>query len=410
MIAEVVSVGTELLLGATIDTNAARLGEVFAECGISCQQRQTVGDNLGRLTEALWLALSRSDIVVTIGGLGPTQDDLTRDGIAAALGSPLLLDPDLERTVREIFEKRGLRWVDSNLRQCHRPACGVGIANPHGTAPGLWCEKDGKILIAMPGPPREFGPMLMGPVREGLARLGGGGVIHSRTLRVTGIGESRIEELVRDLIDDEQPTVAPYAKTGEVHLRVTAKAPSISEAEVILAPVVAEIHQRLGWHCYGEDATSLEAAVIEALGDRRLAVAESLTGGGVMSRLTGVPGASRVLAGGLVAYTNAIKVAQLGVDPGVLAEESAVSETVARQMAEGIRNRLGVDFGLATTGVAGPGPDDRGNPEGLTYLALSGPTGTTVEQHQFGMGREINRARATQAALTFLYRSLKNTS
>ncbi len=235
MRAETVSVGTEILLGQIADTNAVELGRVFAECGIAHTHRQTVGDNLERLTDSLRLALSRADIVVTIGGLGPTDDDLTRDGIAAALEDPLILDAAVESRLRSLFERRRLVWLDSQIRQAYRPSCGDVIENPNGTAPGLVCRKDGKTVIAMPGPKPEFVPMLEGPVKEILVGLGGGGVIRSRIVRIAGMGESLVEDRLRDLMKQDDPTVAPYAKIGEVHLRLTAKRTSASEADADLA-------------------------------------------------------------------------------------------------------------------------------------------------------------------------------
>lgn len=408
MNAEIISVGTELLLGTTVDTNAAYLGEVFAECGIGCTNRQTVGDNLERLVAALHLALSRADIVVTIGGLGPTQDDMTRDGIAAVLDDPLILDPALEATIRAIFQSRELRWVESNRRQAMRPSCAEALPNSNGTAPGLICRKGSKVVIALPGPPREFRPLADGPVRDFLAAESGGGIILSRILRVCGLGESRVEELTHDLMTGSNPTVAPYAKTMEVHLRVTASAPSAEEANRLMDPVEAALRQRLHWHVYGLNETTLEEAVIAALRDRNqtVSVAESCTGGMLGSRLTSVAGSSAAFAGGVIAYSEQVKAAELRVSTESLERDSAVSESVAKQMAEGALGKFGTRFALSITGVAGPGPDDRGNPEGLVYIGLADAKETVVTKHLLGRGRSNIRTRATQIALTMLWERL----
>lgn len=404
---EIISVGTELLLGTTIDSNAAELGQELARLGVSCRHRQTVGDHLGRLTEAIQLALSRADLVITIGGLGPTQDDLTRDAIAAATQLPLEPNAVLEAELRALFERRGLRWVDSNLRQTMVPKGGVPLPNPHGTAPGLWCPVGHQVVAALPGPPREFRPMMQGPFADRLREASGFDPIHTRVLKVVGVGESRIEELLRDLMEGSRPTLAPYAKTGEVHLRLAVQAPE-AEAHAIFDPVEAIIRERLGWHVYGSGEDTLESRVLSLLEDRRetLAVAESLTGGLIQQRLTSVPGASKVFVGGVVSYSNEAKKHLLNVSPETLDQVSAVSAEVAEQMAHGVRHSLQANWGLSTTGVAGPGADSLGHPEGLTYVGWDGPFGPGTQVYTFGMGREINRSRAAQAALTQLYRLL----
>lgn len=408
MKAEIVSVGTELLLGTTVDTNAAQLGEALARYGIACTHRQTVGDNLERLTDALRLALSRADLVITIGGLGPTMDDLTRDGIAAALEDELTHDPEIEAHLRDLYAKRKLRWVDSVSRQAMRPASGSVLENAFGTAPGLVCRKAGKVVCALPGPPREFGPMMSGPLALVLAELSGGRVIHSRTLRVCGLGESRVEELTHDLMGSENPTVAPYAKPFEVHLRLTAAAETLEEAGNLIRPLEEQVRQRLGWHVYGADEDTLESAVWQALHERGQTVctAESCTGGLLAGRLTEVPGASTVFVGGVVAYNETVKTRELGVPDSLLREHTAVSEAVAVAMAEGARHKFGADFALSVTGVAGPGPDADGHPEGMVVIALAREGEMEVGAHHLGRGRASVRQRATQAALTLLWKRL----
>lgn len=408
MNAEIISVGTELLLGSTIDTNAAFMGEALAEIGVSCTNRQTVGDNLGRLTAAISLAMSRSDIVILIGGLGPTQDDLTREGIASALDDPLILDEGVLGELKTFFAGRGLRWVESNARQAMRPSCGFVVPNVMGTAPGLFCEKSGKIVIALPGPPREFNPMAKMIVNEHLAKMTSGSIIYSEVLRVCGLGESRVEELIQDLVESDDPTVAPYAKTGEVHLRITARGTGVEDAKNKIKPMVEEIRRRLTWHVYGSDEASLEDVVVAACREkgRKIAVAESCTAGNLGGRIANVAGSSQVLEGGIICYSNAVKIRELGISSELLDKVSAVSEEVAHEMARSVREKFGTDYGISITGVAGPGPDDRGNPEGLVFVGLATSTGTRVERLNLGKGRDGIRIRAVQWALTTLWREL----
>jgi len=410
MKAEIVSVGTELLLGQIADTDAQHLGQLLPQLGIAHTNRQTVGDNLQRLADALRLALSRSDIVFTIGGLGPTQDDLTREGIAAALGDVLVKDDDLEANLHRIFRERRFAWVESQLRQAMRPTCSVPIANPNGTAPGLICEKDGKVVIALPGPRGEFVPMADGPVRDYLARLATGGVIVSRLLRTCGIGEGIVEDKIKDLLSSENPTIAPYAKIGEVHLRITSHAPSREEAESLIDPMEAEVRARLGAAVYGLDDVALEEVVLRqlrALGST-LAVAESCTGGGLGARITSVAGASDVFVGGIVSYANEVKEGILGVDSALFAESGpgAVSDECARQMAERVRDKFGATFGVSITGIAGPSGGSEQKPVGTVYVAVAAPDGVHSEHYRFRASREGVRERSVQSALVLLRAAL----
>lgn len=410
MNAEIVSVGTEILLGQIVDTNAAVLGDLFAELGISHTHRQTVGDNLDRLVGALKLALSRSDVVVTIGGLGPTLDDLTRQGIAAALEDEMVLDEGVASGLRELFKSRRLPWTEAQDRQAMRPTCATPIDNPNGTAPGLICRAGNKVVIAMPGPKFEFIPMAHGPVRQALMAAGAGGqVIHSRTVRIAGMGESMVErELGPEIMNSEQPTVAPYAKTAEVHLRVTARAATVAEADTLIDPMVARIREKLGPVVYGFNETTLEAAVIARLVERgeTIATAESCTGGLLGGRLTSVAGASSALVGGFVAYTAEQKMAMLGVPEDVIAEHTVYSEECAAAMATGARAKLGTTWALSTTGIAGPDGGTEDKPVGLVYVGLAGTEGVSVTELRSRGDRETIRFRATQAALVALRKAL----
>jgi nicotinamide-nucleotide amidase len=410
--AEIVSVGTELLMGQIADTNAQYIGQVFPELGIAHFYRQTVGDNLDRLTQSLKLALSRSDIVITIGGLGPTEDDITRDGIAAALDDPLIHDDQIAERLRKLFALRKFTWTESQNRQAQRPSCANPIDNPNGTASGLICQKNGKTIIAMPGPKGEFIPMVDGPVRHFLMELCGEEVLHSRLLRICGLGESVVEDRVRPLLNSTNPTIAPYAKPGEVHLRITARAANTELAEALIEPMETRIRSVLGDAIFGAGDTTLEYATLELLKARGLtvSVAESVTGGWIGQRMTSVPGASEVFKGGIISYTKEVKARELGVDPKLLDDPKIgpVSSEVAKQMAVGVRKAFDTDFGLSVTGNAGPTSDEGDKPVGLVYIGIAGPGRPTTEEFQFRGLREDIRYRAGQWALTALRRAILN--
>ena len=380
------------------------MAKILAECGIGCRRRATVGDNLDRIVECFWEVLSRSDILITIGGLGPTEDDLTRDAITLALDDTKAVDEEYGETLKSFFTSRGLKFVESNLRQAERPTSARFIDNPYGTAPGLLCEKNGKVVIALPGPKGEFDPMANGPVKEYLSGITGGSVIHSRTLRVCGLGESFVEDEIRALLESENPSVAPYAHTGEVHLRLTAKAPSVTEADAIIDPMEAKVREILGYAVFGIDDTTIEASILEMLAEdgSSVSVAESVTGGGLANRITGVAGASRSFLGGMVVYTPAMKIEHLGVDRELVETHGPVSEDVARAMATRARELFGSTYGIATTGNAGPTSDVGDQPVGLVFVAVAGPDEVKVSRSQFRGVREDIKRRAEQTALLLL--------
>lgn len=405
--AEVVSVGTELLLGQIVDTNAAYLARALSEAGIALYRRRTVGDNPARLLETLREALTENDLVLTIGGLGPTMDDITREMLAEAIGDTLHTDEGIAERLRAFFRGRGVAMPESNLRQALVPTHGRALANPNGTAPGLLFEHPttGKIGIALPGPPNEFIPMVDNEVLPYLRqKTGGVGTIRSRVLRICNLGESLVEERVKDLMFGENPTVAPYAKTGEVHLRVTARADDAATADALIAPVVAEIQARLGDHLYAFDEEPLEAAVVRILRERGLTVAtaESCTGGLLAMRLTDIPGSSAVFPGGAVTYSNALKTELAGVPKELLAAHGAVSPQVAEAMARGAQARFGADFGVGITGIAGPDGGSDEKPVGLVYLALADAEGVRVEKNRYLGSRKDVRHRAAQYALVMI--------
>ncbi len=405
MRAEIVSVGTELLLGQIVDTNAAYLARQLSEVGVLVYRRTTVGDNMERLVTALRKALDESDAVITIGGLGPTMDDITRDGLAIALDDTLHRDETIAAGLRVFFESRGMPLLESNLRQAMVPAHGQAIENPNGTAPGLLFEKDGKIGIALPGPPNEFIPMVDDFVLPYLRRKTGNvGTIRSLVLRVAGVGESLVEETIKDLMQDANPTVAPYAKVGEVHLRVTAKSDTAEEADNLIAERAKLVRARLGDAVYGENDAPLENAVVAVLKQRNqtLSTAESCTGGLVAQRITDVAGSSAVFLGGVVAYSNAAKTDLVGVPVELISRVGAVSPEVGQALAVGARERFGSDYGIGITGIAGPDGGTAEKPVGLVYIAVADAGGGDVEKVNYIGSRSIVRHRASQTALNML--------
>lgn len=404
MNAEIVSVGTELLLGQILDTHAPTMARILAECGIGCKHRSTVGDNLDRIVNTLKTALERSDVVVTIGGLGPTSDDLTRDAIALALDDELELVPEIETKLRHFFESRGYQYVESNSRQAMKPTCAEIIPNPNGTAPGLVCRKGGKVVFALPGPKGEFDPMANDSVRPMLETLGGGETIHSRTLRIIGVGESHVEAQLGELMDQENPTVAPYAHTGEVHLRLTARAKNVEDAERLIEPTEQRIRSILGDSVFGTNQTTLEEATINLLisNEQTVATAESMTGGGIGERLTSVSGSSRAYLGGFVTYTIETKSQMLGIPADFIKEHGPVSKEVCEAMADAVRQKLGTTFGVSIVGNAGPTADVDGKPVGLVNVGIAGPHGVFVEESKFRGIREDIRRRGEQIALRLL--------
>lgn len=405
MRAEIVSVGTELLLGEIVDTNAARLGRALADLGIAIYRRTTVGDNHDRLLTALRAALSENDVVITIGGLGPTSDDITRDVLAEAIGDTLRYDEQIAHRLRAFFRARKIEMPETVLRQAWVPTDGRSIDNPNGTAPGLLFEKYGKIGIALPGPPSEFNPMVENHVVPLLReKTGGVGAIRKRILRICNMGESMVEQKVLDLMQDGNPTVAPYAKTGEVHLRVAAHADDAATADRIVEERVEEIRRRLGDHVYAFDDEPLEGAVIRLFKERGLtiATAESCTGGLLAMRLTEIAGSSAVFLGGAVTYSNEAKTEMVGVPEDMIDLRGAVSPEVAGAMARGARARFGASFGVGITGIAGPEGGSAEKPVGLVYIAVAGPDETRVERNIFSGERSFVRQRSAQYALVML--------
>lgn len=405
MRAELISVGTELLLGQIIDTNAAYLGGQLAELGIDVYFKQTVGDNPVRIGEALRLAISRADLIVITGGLGPTEDDLTVATVAQTLGLDLLHHEPSAGHIRRFFELRGRVPPASVYKQALIPRGAQPIPNTRGTAPGVHIEHHATTIMLMPGVPFEMRGMMEQYVLPLLRPRTGATVIRSRVLRVTGEGESAVEERIRDLVHGTNPTIAPYAKLGEVHLRITAKG-TPDEVAAALDRGEAQVRERLGDLVYGVDQQSLEDVVAALLITRRMtvAVAESCTGGLIAERLTNVPGSSAYFLESIVAYSNDAKVRDLDFDPTLIEQHGAVSAPVAEAMARGIRTKSSASIGLAVTGIAGPAGGTLEKPIGLVFLALADDAGVLHRRVMFGTeaGRAGIRHLASQAALNLL--------
>ena len=369
---EILSVGTELLLGEIVNLDAQIITRGLNELGINVFWQSVVGDNPARLREAVDIARSRADLIITTGGLGPTADDLTKETLAAAFGLPLVTDPV---ELRRLRERMGPKMTDNNLKQADLPQGCTVLVNDWGTAPGCAFEAAGKHVIMLPGPPSECRLMFRQRAVPYLQTLSEG-VIASHTVKLFGIGEAAVEAQLRDRMNAmHNPTLAPYAKEGECELRVTAKAATQAEAQALLRPTVAQLREQFGSLVYGVDVPSLEAVVEDLLRRKglTLGVAESCTGGLMAKRLTDVPGASQVFKGGIVSYTNEVKHNVLGVPQHLLDQFGAVSAQVARAMAEGARSALGCDIALATTGVAGPDRDDWDNEVGTMFVAIAAP-------------------------------------
>ena len=379
---EILSVGTELLLGSIVNSDAQALSRELSGLGLNVLYHSVVGDNPGRLRTAVELARSRADVLITTGGLGPTCDDLTKQTLSECFGRKLVFHPECAESIRCFFARQGREMTDNNLQQAYLPEGCFMLDNAWGTAPGCAFEEGGTYVVMLPGPPSECLPMFRERALPWLARLSEG-QIRSRTLRVFGLGESAVETLLRERMNElTNPTLAPYAKEGEVELRITAKADTPEAADALIAPVEEEVRGILGDLVYGADVSGLEQVVLDGLKARGLTLgtAESCTGGLIAKRITDIPGSAAAFKGGAVCYHCEVKAAVLGVSQALLDEKGAVCAEVAKEMAEGARKALGCDIAVSVTGVAGPDPDERGNPVGLVYTALAAPDGVWVKK------------------------------
>ncbi len=413
MIVELISVGTELLLGNIVNTNARFLAEKCALLGLSMYNQVVVGDNRERLADAVKTALSRSDLVILTGGLGPTEDDLTKETCAEAMGYGLVEDAHTRARIEEYFKNSIFKEIpDNNWKQAMVPEGAIVLDNNNGTAPGLILEKDGKRAVLLPGPPNEMIPLFQGQVEPYLQKLRPE-LIVSRMVKICGKGESQVEDELLDLIDKQtNPTIATYAKTGEVHVRVTASAPNEETAERLIKPVVKEIKRRFGMAVYSiREEETLEMAVVRLLKkyDLTVATAESCTGGLVAGRIVNVPGASDVFREGFITYSNKAKRKHLDVSKNTIKKYGAVSKETAREMAVGGVFATDPDICVAITGLAGPGGGTEEKPVGLVYMACCLGDNVTVEKYQFKGNREKIREQSVVRALDLVRRTILQT-
>ncbi|MDF2570706.1 MAG: pncC [Sporomusa sp.] len=408
MIVEIVSTGTELLLGQIVNTNAPFLAAQLNELGFSVLYQTTVGDNRERMKSVLKTAIERADIVITSGGLGPTQGDITKEVTAALLNKSMYFhEPSAER-IQRYFAERRICMSDNNLRQAMMPEGAKIVNNTCGTAPGVIVEDQeaGKIIINLPGPPHEVAAMFETSIKPYLKeRFGVQGAIVSKVLRTYGLGESALEERIKEyILSQSNPTLALLARSGEIHVRITARAESEIDALQLITDLEGQIRPLIDEYIFGSDDETIEKSVSKLLLDKDLtiALAESCTGGLVTSRITDVPGSSRYLIGSIVCYSNEVKVTQVGVPATIIAAKGAVSRETAESMAKGIKEKFGTSIGIGITGIAGPDGATADKPIGLVYIAIEGPVGRVDYQHYFNGNRTDVKHRTALATLNHL--------
>lgn len=413
MIVELISVGTEILLGNIVNTNAAYLSEKCAQLGLSLYYQTVVGDNPERLEETLKTALGRSDVVILGGGLGPTQDDLTKEVTAKVLGKDLKEDPHTRELIQGFFNTRGITEItENNWKQALVPEGAIVVDNDNGTAPGLIMEENEKIVILLPGPPGEMKPMFEKDIFPYLNKKQPE-IIVSEMVKICGMGESKVEHMIADLIQNQtNPTIATYAKIGEVHLRLTAKAADEAAAKKLMKPMIRELKVRFGGHIYTTDEMmTLEESVVQLLKEQQLTLTtvESCTGGLFTGRLVNVQGASEVLKQGFITYSNKAKRKLIGVKKLTLKEFGAVSEKTAKEMAKGAILTTGSDVAVSITGIAGPDGGTKEKPVGLVYIGVSVKGDMRVKEYHFTGNRAKIRESAVVAAMTLLRTAILET-
>lgn len=405
MTVELICVGTEILLGNIVNTNAAYLAEKCAELGLACYFQTAVGDNEERLTLVLRTAMERSDIIILSGGLGPTEDDLTKEVATKICGKQLVMHEPSKKAIKKYFEEKGIEPTDNNWKQAMLPEGCIVMENHNGTAPGVILETEKNKVILLPGPPGELCPMFEESVVPYLMKLTSQ-VICSQTVKICGVGESKVETIVKDLIDAQtNPTIATYAKTGEVHIRVTAAAEDKKSAMKLIKPVVKELKNRFGNDIYStEQDVTLEKAVVDLLraNDLTVTCVESCTGGMLSARLINVPGVSDIYKSGVITYSNKAKRRILGVKKATLQRYGAVSEQTAEEMAKGVVLLTKADVSVAITGIAGPDGGTEEKPVGLVYIACDVKGKVTVKKYRFFGNRTRVRESAVSAALTLM--------
>lgn len=408
MVAEIICVGTELLMGQIVNTNAQYISKRLSELGVNLYFEVTVGDNPKRLEETIKTALSRSDIAILTGGLGPTVDDITKEVSASVMGKELVLHEESVTKIAEYFKARGIPMPENNTKQAMLPKDGIILENSCGTAPGCIMEKDEKALILLPGPPVEMKAMFESGVAPYLEKRSGE-ILYSRIVRIYGMGESLVQEKLKDFFEDQsRVSIAPYVKTGETTLRLTTRCKNEKEGEKVLLPILEKIKTRLGDVVYSIDDEELEEVVVKLLKEqgKTLALAESCTGGLISAKIVSVSGCSDVFIESAVTYANHAKVRRLGVKEETLLKHGAVSYETAYEMAEGIRKMSGSDIGASVTGIAGPSGGSKEKPVGLVYIAVSTKDGTEVQKLNLGNVREVVRERAAKAVIDMVRQSL----
>ena len=396
----IICVGTEILLGDIVNTNAVYLAKELAKLGINVFKQTVVGDNPERLEECVKEALKNNDIIITTGGLGPTADDITKEICCKVMDVELEMSQEQLEKIRAYFQTKGRPMTENNKKQALLPKDAAVLENNNGTAPGFAIEKDGKVIICLPGPPREMKPMFEFGAKPILQKYSDGCLV-SHNVRMIGIGESDMAQQAGDLLELKNPSVAPYAKDGECLLRVTAKAQNEEKAEKLCKDVLEKVFKKFSNYIYGIDVEAIEYCVVEKLKKHNLKVAfsESCTGGLCAKRITDVPGASEVFDCGVVSYSNGIKNKILGVNSDDLEKYGAVSETVAKQMAHGVRKMSGADIGVGITGIAGPDSDSTKKPVGLCYIAVEYDGGSVCREIMSARkDRDYNRISASSAA------------
>ena len=410
--AEIITIGTELLLGQLVDSNTAVIARALAEIGVDVRRETSVGDNKASIAAAVSEAIGRADIVICAGGLGPTVDDMTREAVASAIGRPLVLDAQSLRHLEATFARLKRPMAENNRVQAHFPEGAQPLPNPHGSAPGFVVERDGHAVLALPGPPRELLPMLSDHAIPWIERrFAPDAVLVTRVLRTAGVGESDLDATIADLVREQKnPSIAVLAHPGLVDVKITAKAATRAAASASIAELAPRIRERLGDCVYAEDGETLESVVGESLKRRgwTLAVGESCTGGSLAAAITAVPGASSYFKGGVIAYGNEAKCRLLDVAPDTIERYGAVSDEVAGAMAIGARAALQADVGISVTGVAGPSGGSAEKPVGLVFIGLILPDGSLQFRRLDWPGsREAIQRRAVVGALTMLWRALR---
>lgn len=407
MRADIISIGTEILMGELVDTNAPYLAAQLPPMGIELQRVSQTKDDIGMLVETLQQAWQRSDLVLTTGGLGPTDDDLTREAIAQLVGEDLYVDHQSLEHLKEVFRQRGSSMPDANIKQANLIPSARTVLNAIGTAPGWWMEKDGKIIVAMPGPPGEMHPMWKAEVQHQLHRIIPETVILTRSFKTNGLGESALNELIAPLFHLPDADLGMYAQAQGVDVRVRVSAQNNEEAQKLLSPLEAELRRLLGDYIWGVDEQILEEQVGKELIRQglTLAVMESCTGGFLSHTITQVPGSSSYFKGGVVAYSNDMKITG-GVDPDLIRDYGVVSPQVAQDMARAARDRMGADLGIGITGVSGPS-EMEGNPVGTVHIGLAHPGGIMHFSSRYPSQRSLVKQRATTQTLIQVWNLLK---